>query len=114
MSFIDYVRLAVNPANYHWSWHALPKFLEIAVNLGLGFFVFFKNSRARTNQAYLAVVVPISTWLIGFGVNMCVRDWHLSSFWTRNIAQLGVLFCPAGLFLFTSVFLGACPTLAFS
>ena len=73
--------------------------------IALGAYILFRNPKSLANRSFFLLCLSLFIWLVGFGLISFSNNEAIASFWAR-IIELGVVFIPANIFFFVSVFLG--------
>ncbi len=95
----------LNPDNYLFNSYALPMLVVGATIANLGFFVFVRERWSRNGFLFFLMCMSIGIYLFATGANYASRDAGLSLLWIR-ISQLGTVFIPSTVLLFTSAQIG--------
>jgi len=95
----------MNPGNYQYSGYMMPMLSVGAAIAALGFFVFVREHWSRNGVLFLLMCLSISLYLCAAGASYACLDDGLSLLWIR-ISQLGSIFIPSTIFLFTSARMG--------
>src|SRR5437868_5708807 len=72
-----------------------PTFIVIAIQLGLGFAIFYANPRRRANQCFLLLSVIISGWLGSLCLAFSAKSLAVAEFSIRQANATGVLYLAA-------------------
>ncbi|MEY2482189.1 MAG: hypothetical protein QOG51_322 [Verrucomicrobiota bacterium] len=70
---------------------AIPLWIALLIQFGLGFAVYRANSRNHANQSFLIVSVFISAWLVSLHFAYNATDPSAAEFWIRNSWATGIL-----------------------
>jgi PAS domain S-box-containing protein len=90
----------LNPNDYIANCYALPMFIVGASITFLGLFILIREQHSRVGFSFLFMCLSIGLYLVATGANYLSRDASLSLFWIR-ISQLGAVFIPTTILLFT-------------
>jgi PAS domain S-box-containing protein len=95
----------LNPDNYIYNGYALPMFIVAAAITLLGFFILIREHGSRIGISFLFMCLSVDLYLVATGANYTSRDESLSLLWIR-ISQLGSVFIPATILIWTANHLG--------
>jgi nitrogen-specific signal transduction histidine kinase len=70
---------------------AIPLWVALLIQFGLGFAVYRANSRNHANQSFLIVSVFISAWLVSLHFAYNATEASAAEFWIRNSWASGIL-----------------------
>jgi hypothetical protein len=91
----------LNPNNYILNGYALPMLVVGTAIASLGIVVLVREHWSRNAVLFLLMCLSTSLYLCATGANYASLDNGLSLRWLR-ISQLGTVFIPSTIFLFTS------------
>src|SRR5436190_15353059 len=70
---------------------AIPQWLALLTQLGLGFGVYRANPKSRSNQTFLVLSLAVSAWLLSLQFAFNSANAEQAAFWIRNSLASGIL-----------------------
>jgi nitrogen-specific signal transduction histidine kinase len=70
---------------------AIPLWLALLTQLGLGFGVYRANPKSRSNQTFLVLSLAVSAWLLSLQFAFNSANAEQAAFWIRNSLATGIL-----------------------
>jgi len=78
--------------------------INVFVSLLLGFFVLYKNSKAKLNKALFFFCMTIASWSIFYFIWQLESDESMALLWTR-LLMVGAIWVPIAYFRVVAIFL---------